>query len=419
MYGIIRRTKCGYCSAEGNSQYLGARAHRLTCDDYQALIDRGWRRSGNLLYLTDHKKACCAYYTIRTSALEAKLSSSDKKLLRKWRKIQRSEETQQHTTVGNTTTSTDSDKDDLVDSVLSSASGAVDMRIESASFSEEKYKVFERYQREIHNDKKPTRHGFRDFLCSSPLIPQRISTPASTKESKASTQQVLPNNDFGSYHQCYYIKNRLVAVGVIDILPKCVSSVYLFYDTEFSYLSLGSYSSLREIALVRQLHRYVHPDINYYYMGYYIPSCSKMTYKARWRPSDMLDLVTMHWIPIERCLERIRQHPLFTSFDPAIDSLNLVRDCTDDELQFSPVLSLESIKCAPGWDSSDEEELHRLLGSVVIWVRSGAVQSIGIYQRVPITLAQLTQIGQALSNFAFQIVAGLGNDLAKRMIISA
>ena len=33
----------------------------------------------------------------------------------------------------------------------------------------------------------------------------------------------------GSYHQCYRLDGRLVAVGVLDLLPGCVSSVYLMW----------------------------------------------------------------------------------------------------------------------------------------------------------------------------------------------
>ncbi|KAJ2385183.1 Arginyl-tRNA--protein transferase 1, partial [Coemansia sp. RSA 2559] len=60
VYGMLKRSKCGYCNVTGGSSYLGAHAYQLTCDDYQALIDRGWRRSGTFLYLTDHKDSCCA-----------------------------------------------------------------------------------------------------------------------------------------------------------------------------------------------------------------------------------------------------------------------------------------------------------------------------------------------------------------------
>lgn len=50
---------------------------------------------------------------------------------------------------------------------------------------------------------------------------------------------------YGSFHQQYWLGDKLIAVGVIDILPRCVSSVYFFYDPEYTSLSLGTYSSLR------------------------------------------------------------------------------------------------------------------------------------------------------------------------------
>ena len=46
---------------------------------------------------------------------------------------------------------------------------------------------------------------------------------------------------YGSYHQLYRLDGRLVAVGVVDILPSGLSSVYLFYDPDEKLLSLGKY----------------------------------------------------------------------------------------------------------------------------------------------------------------------------------
>lgn len=43
----------------------------------------------------------------------------------------------------------------------------------------------------------------------------------------------------------FFVTGKLIAVGVIDILPRCVSSVYLFYNPDYSFLSLGVYSALR------------------------------------------------------------------------------------------------------------------------------------------------------------------------------
>jgi arginine-tRNA-protein transferase len=37
----------------------------LTVDVYQLLVDRGWRRSGNIFYKPDVLRHCCPHYTIR------------------------------------------------------------------------------------------------------------------------------------------------------------------------------------------------------------------------------------------------------------------------------------------------------------------------------------------------------------------
>lgn len=50
---------------------------------------------------------------------------------------------------------------------------------------------------------------------------------------------------YGSFHQQYWLDDNLIAVGVIDILPGSVSSVYFFYDPDYNFLSLGTYGSLR------------------------------------------------------------------------------------------------------------------------------------------------------------------------------
>lgn len=56
-------------------------------------------------------------------------------------------------------------------------------------------------------------------------------------------------------------------MGVLDLLPSCVSSVYLFYDPKFEHWELGKISALNEIALARRLHRDAHPSVQWYYMG--------------------------------------------------------------------------------------------------------------------------------------------------------
>ena len=50
---------------------------------------------------------------------------------------------------------------------------------------------------------------------------------------------------FGAFHQQYLLDGKIIAVGVIDVLPRCVSSKYFYYDVDYSFLSMGTYSALR------------------------------------------------------------------------------------------------------------------------------------------------------------------------------
>ena len=53
----------------------------------------------------------------------------------------------------------------------------------------------------------------------------------------------LPLN-YGSYHQLYRLDGVLVAMGVIDILPNCVSSVYFMYEKKWEKFSFGKVKSI-------------------------------------------------------------------------------------------------------------------------------------------------------------------------------
>lgn len=103
-----------------------------------------------------------------------------------------------------------------------------------------------------------------------------------------------PAEGYGSFHYQYYLDGVLIAVGVIDVLPECVSSVYFYYDPVYSFLSLGTYASLREIALVRQFAKSC-PCLCNYYLGFYIPSCPKMRYKSNVKPSFLLCPEVFTW----------------------------------------------------------------------------------------------------------------------------
>ncbi|KAL3334313.1 hypothetical protein AABB24_030841 [Solanum stoloniferum] len=164
-----------------------------------------------------------------------------------------------------------------------------EVRLKRSSFDPEEYSLYRRYQIRVHNDSpdEVAESSYRRFLVDTPLI---FVPP--------SGDLTVPPCGFGSFHQQYLIDGQLVAVGVIDILPKCLSSKYLFWDPDLAVLSLGKYSALQEIRWVTQ--NQVHcPSLQYYYLGYYIHSCNKMRYKAAYRPSELLCPLHYQWVPFD------------------------------------------------------------------------------------------------------------------------
>jgi len=82
-FGASNDGKCGYCKQTGNYNSHGFWAHSLTVEDYQSLINRNWRRSGQYCYLPNNKNTCCPMYTIKCDAINFKLTKSHKKILKK------------------------------------------------------------------------------------------------------------------------------------------------------------------------------------------------------------------------------------------------------------------------------------------------------------------------------------------------
>ncbi|XP_040293964.1 arginyl-tRNA--protein transferase 1 isoform X5 [Bufo bufo] len=373
--------RCGYCKSEAGNFSHGMWAHSLTVQDYQGLIDRGWRRSGKYVYKPLMSQTCCPQYTIRLSAVNYQLNKSHKKVLKKVQRFLQEGEVSHSTSDGISVEAMDSqadgpvscsvsckDKSEIPEDELKPLSiegeetekqhGDKEMEkiigaeihtehgdpIETATLKTNVHSMPKpgkgadttrppcRKAKDIRKERrlqktllqkqdqaseqpavaptppKPKASGiksiedfidvpdrenvahkleFTRFLCDSPLEPETRPDGISC--------------GYGSFHQQYWLDGKIIAVGVIDILPYCVSSVYLYYDPDCSFLSPGVYSALREIAFTRKLQRKA-ADLCYYYMGFYIHSCPKMRYKGHYKPSQLLCPESYSWVPIEKCV---------------------------------------------------------------------------------------------------------------------
>ncbi|GBE79744.1 Arginyl-tRNA--protein transferase 1 [Sparassis crispa] len=276
------------------------------------MIDRGWRRSGTYCYKPDLKRSCCPQYTIKLDALQFKPSRSQRKLLHRWNRFVLYDE---H---GGVDHDSSANKTDLRKRKPTKSKGkeqafsltseihaserrtttdekpahSFEVTLELSSYTDEKFKLYQSYQKEIHHETEEKPSGFKGFLVESPLHSETIPYSAPCPEH-------LPRA-YGSYHQLYRLDGELIAMGVIDIVPSCVSSVYFMYEKKWERFSLGKLSALREASLAKEIHGAGAPEMNSLYMGFYIHSCPKMRYKGDYSPSYLADPEDYTWFPLEQ-----------------------------------------------------------------------------------------------------------------------
>ena len=270
----------------------------MTPEFYQTLVDRCWRRSGSLMYRPNQRQSCCPHYTIRLDSNLFKPAKDQRQAVNRFNKF---------------ITGTDYDKEaarkyprsrdearkrdtefNLVERIHECEADSLrtppepahnfTVTLEEDTFTEEKFLVFENYQRTIHKESPSdiTRGGFRRFLCDSPITRQTVVLEDGRQKK------------LGSFHQCYRLDGKLVAMGVLDLLPHSVSAVYFLYHESLHKFCPGKLGALREIALARE------GDYGWWYPGYYIHSCPKMRYKMDYSPQYILDPESLTWDPLDK-----------------------------------------------------------------------------------------------------------------------
>lgn len=293
--------ECGYCKSgdPASSVSYGFISKQMLVTDYEHLMLRGWRRCGTYFYKPVMHVTCCPMYSIRLEVSKFQISKSHKKVLKNVQKKANSKSNIPR-----------------VDTKTTNAGGVdeeIVVMVELASFTDEKLELYRRYQVAVHKDapESITEEGFTSFLVTSPLV-----------------DNVSHNgNVFGTFHHCYRLRGMLIAVGVVDLLPSGLSSVYCFYDNDKRDLVLGKYTALKEIDWCKE------HTFQFYYMGYYIHNCDKMKYKGEYKPSELLCPTTMKWFDLESSIPLLEKHA-FTPLDPSLaEARSKISTANHDSLQ--------------------------------------------------------------------------------------
>lgn len=134
----------------------------------------------------------------------------------------------------------------------------LDVTVETAppSSSDEKWQIYKAYLAYQHDGTmSDQREDFEQFLYNSPT----------------ETEEMV-----------YRVGRRIIGVGIVDVCPTCLSSVYFYFDPAEAKRSPGSYSTLIEIEKCRER------KLPYWYAGYYVRDCRSMNYKSGFRPYELL-----------------------------------------------------------------------------------------------------------------------------------
>lgn len=120
----------------------------------------------------------------------------------------------------------------------------------------EHFELFRRYQAARHGgEMSNSQQEFDAFLGDSPL---------------------------DTIEMAYRLDGRLIGVGILDVCPDVLSSVYFYFEPELAVRSLGVYSGICEIEEAWRR------GLQYWYVGFHIADCDKMRYKARYAPHELL-----------------------------------------------------------------------------------------------------------------------------------
>ncbi len=132
----------------------------------------------------------------------------------------------------------------------------VRVQIDAPVCTEEKWRIFSDYLSFQHDGAMDGSFpAFRDFLYRSPT---------------------------DTVEMTYHVGPRLVAAGIVDVCPDCLSSVYFYFDPAHAKRSLGVFGALREIEECRAR------GLSHWYAGYTVRQCRSMNYKENFRPHELL-----------------------------------------------------------------------------------------------------------------------------------
>ncbi|KAA0174317.1 hypothetical protein FNF27_04109 [Cafeteria roenbergensis] len=335
-----QQAQCTYCHASptGRISY-GMTSNRLSADVYDQMLERGWMRSGTFSYrpANHHPECCCPNLGIKLNVARFEAARSHRKALRQWRSLLEGKQPLRARPWSARSVSGiqqkslyrhfgDPDEAFARDSARRAAGGAVAAAAAACSGDEWSSGGA------AGDDDGPTAAGDDDDDAAAaaksdaaagrnrqagaasddespgPAPPAGEACPDSVFEAwdrppwelgPAAAEGWDLRFGYGTFMVRYEVDGCLACFSVIDVLPTRVASVYLCYNPDLRHLQWGHITALREIALTDRLRR-VSPALRWFDLNFIVPQCSRMDYKAEYKPSLLLCPYTHKWVPLTK-----------------------------------------------------------------------------------------------------------------------